>query len=222
MLRWIALAFVGFAPTAALAGVIPWEYRTDLVAVGGMDPTTNSNLVQLGSISIHDSEVGQLNANLPGSAWGWRTVPLGSVTLAGEESPDVTWRLPPGTFRLLLGLTDKASGHSATLNFAGHAWITGEQVLWQDNFGFNRIDIRNLHVQAEIDSVTAQSVLLGGNQYDVNVDVINHPNGTAYLEANVRAGPINEAPEPMTMISAFIGIGIVGAGIVSIRGSRRR
>ena len=53
----------------------------------------------------------------------------------------------------------------------------------------------------------------------MSVDVINHPNGTAYLEADVRAGSINETPEPATLLSALIGIGT--AAVTAVRRLRR-
>jgi hypothetical protein len=212
MSRWIGLVvpLLALTPATALADIISWNYQATLQSVGG-DPRpgfglgASPSLVDLGSLSIHDDEVGQLNGN-SGSALGWRTVPLGSVTLYGEFTPDMTWHLAQGMFKLSLTLTDIASGESAVLNYSGRAGVTGDQV----DSGGPFVTIANVHVTAQISPTDAQTITLGGNPYAVSVDAVNHPNGTAYLEADIHAGSINETPEPATLVSALVGIGAMG------------
>jgi hypothetical protein len=206
---WSA-ALVLFSTAQSLAGVIPWSYQANLESVGGIPPGNSPALVGLGSVSIHDAEVGQLNGN-SGSAWGWRTVSIGSITLASEQTPDTTWRLAPGTFQMAMTLNDITSGQHSVLNYSGSASITGNQVR---DFWGSFITIDDLHVNASISPTDAQTIMLGGNPYTVSVEAINHPNGTAYLEADVRAGSINETPEPATIISAVVGVGIISGGAI--------
>jgi hypothetical protein len=190
---------------SALAGPVPWNYQADLKAAGG-DPSLAS-FVDLGAVSIHDEIIGQLSPANPGSAWGWRTVPVGTLSPAFDTAPGP---FPLGyaeqMFQLSLKVTDAASGESATLNFQGRGWATARQVFW--GFAFYSVD--DIHALADFPASSSHSVTLGGNVYDVSVDAVNHTNGSAILEAEIRVGSVNETPEPATLISALAGLGSVG------------
>lgn len=193
--RWVAVALLAL-PSAARAGPIVWDYRTEVTYDRDYGSRFAVTLAPAGTVSTTPGEVG--GAEL--------------FTSTGNPRPE------PGSYGVSYGftisvtITDRASGESGTLDFAG-----GYSTQWSytdaerddpdrwrwDGEGSSFGDIFNRRVLNLGETVYSVWVEGGGQG--------QFPNGVMLVEVASTAN----TPEPGTLVLA--GLGLAGAGLVRRR-----
>ena len=198
-----ALATTLLAGATARADVIKWDYSWTMSPVSGVvhaDAPGKGKVVfdlENPGTGANNSDIGAAN--------------LRTVSKATEAKPD---KLKTGGFyTLTLTLTDKASGLSGSVTFAGK--LSG-------TFSALSADLENLFI-----GQTSKPLDLGGNHYNITIGPYTPPGppssdnqGSIGAHVAVASLGIRDVPEPSTLVLAcFGGTALFG---VSLRQLRRR
>jgi hypothetical protein len=211
------------APQIATAGLIKWSYAGKILGDGGgpfahfgietrhwFDPPTVPG--EQGKEGQTDFQIianigATFGGEMTGSALGPGRLDLSSVGPAELTAYplDSEWASHvPGGFRLVVRITDGASGSFRDLSYQAHGFSAG--------FFLTGTGVANVSVEDRTDAFT-----LGGNQYTVRPDVSS--SGSAeHIELSVEVGQAASTPEPGTL--ALTGLGLA-AGL-AVRTHRRR
>jgi hypothetical protein len=203
--RACVIAVLLFLPGAAFAGPVQWQVTTD------MTPTEPSpeypGLISTGS-SIHAEYLSRLIPAGPMTKSGWRMVQVGEVRPDIALAPNDPGLPQVSEFWLTFVVRDVKSGDTGTIRTLGQA---SESIQFRDDTNQVPYSLREGVEFLQLSG--GPSFNLGGTPYQVTLWEKDSPNGSAYIFANIEAGP-NVTPEPGTFALAAFGLFTLGAGTV--------
>lgn len=175
---------------------------------------TNTSQIFAGEVGVGSGVT--VSDELGATAAGSSDIVATNLTVFSDAPRDTPAILDArGNFTLRMELTDAASTQKTTLSF--NLKLTGP--ISEDSAD---IDLAFL-------SPLQQTVVLGENEYTVEIGPYSPPgppsadnSGSIAAHVEVReAPPIEEAPEPSTMVLSGIGLSLIGLGALRTRRKRR-
>jgi hypothetical protein len=204
------------------AGPISWSYSATVGNPDGPPSAYGQSYAEF--VGGGSNEAGQLVAfhttNLsptPALLQGPANIPVGTISVQ-----NFAWDFRSGGsgYAYSLALTDRASGQTGSVGVSGtlQASFTAQWV-GQSQGGFVQVPGGG-KLTNTFTSPTAQSVVLGGNRYDVTFSFVPGP----YVQGSYQGGEVHAdvqvsgAPEPGTL--GLAAVGLIGTGLAAWR--RRR
>jgi hypothetical protein len=194
----VALAAMASRCQPAHAGLIEWTYSSTYASAS--DPTISASFIRNGGSGTDGSwfswmnYIGQPTTIETGSTKIFTGYALPQIDNAALQDPP-TW---DPNFRLTLTLADTASSTSGSVTFTGY---------------FVMEDSLSSPVTMQYTSQSEQSLVLGGNRYEIELPF---KGGAEYADVVVTA--VVPSPEPATLLMSVIGI---SGTIVAVRRMRR-
>jgi hypothetical protein len=186
------------AATRAKAEMIPF---TESMTLLGPNPSPD------GSVHIYSQNLGP-NAQIvlsPAAATSriaptWRPIDLVNVTAFDSSGTPGRFGGPSGNYSLIMTLRDKASGASGSLTFRCNFFGSVAQGRGTDDL-----------LDKFLDPMT-QTLTVGGNLYGVTIPGFFNPGyvGGGSIDANIYAEALHSAPEPSSLMLAYLGLPSLG------------
>lgn len=192
----VSLAFLLFAGASARAGFVNWSYNWSRVPAD----VISADAFGTSRLSLSDEPLGHGTNNSDIVATNIRT-----FSNAPRANPN---NFLDAAYSLTLRLTDDTSGATGTLSFTG---------VFSGTLSASSADISTAFT-----SPTTQSVVLGNNKYIVTIGDYSPPgppgiNNAGSIGASVEViagdpdpGPINDVPEPSTVMLSGLGLSFLG------------
>jgi hypothetical protein len=204
LLRTAVLALTAclFAAAPVRAGNIKWDYNWTPITppIDGSGKYVLYSTNKQSSIQLSDDPLVKAENNTD--------VVATNIITASNTDPHNQDTFSNALYALKLTITDKQSGLTGSLTFTGHldGTLSAKSALITNTFT----------------GLQMQSIQVGGHLYTVTLDSYTHPGppnagnkGSIAGSVTVTDAPNHNAPEPATLVLAFVGMS--GCGLAAWR-----